>query len=119
MERRAREDARRRYHSSPRRYMMPQPMTTTTTACIEKGTYEPADMMEGAEGCQINDSSVSGNTLSFDMTCSVQGSETSVKGSFFSDGDEGKGNMQMSMKMGEMAMEVSTEWTSRYVGPCK
>lgn len=99
--------------------MMPEPVETTTTSCIEQGTYDPEDMMEGADDCDVKQSVIDDNTMNFEMTCLIEGTESTVKGSFHSEGETGKGNMDMSMMMGAMEMTVSTKWTSRYTGPCE
>ena len=97
---------------------MGQPMTRTTEECIKRTSFDPATMMQNAEGCRITRNDVSGNQADFTMECDIEGTQTSVTGKFVSDGNRGNGNMTMSMDGGGMKMEMKMDWTAERVGDC-
>ena len=97
---------------------MGQPMTRTTQECVKRTRFDPAEMMQNAERCRITRNDVSGNQADFSMECTIEGGQTSVTGSFVSDGDRGSGNMTMSMDGGGMKMEMKMDWTAERVGDC-
>ena len=97
---------------------MGQAMTRTTEECVQRTSFDPATMMQDAEGCRITRNDVSGNQADFAMECTIEGTQTSVTGKFVSDDDRGNGNMTMSMDGGGMKMEMKMEWTSERVGDC-
>lgn len=95
------------------------PTTETSTECVSDETFDPREMMKDAEGCRLTDENLSGDTLTFTMSCEVQGGAgATIQGRFQSDGDSGTGDMNMSMNMGGMSMEMDMNWTARRLGEC-
>ena len=92
--------------------------TQTSEECVTDTEFDPATMMEDAEGCELTHSSVDGNRLEFGMTCDVEGGTSTMEGSYEVDGDEGRGVMTMSMNMQGMTMEMEMSFTSERVGDC-
>jgi len=96
-----------------------EPTTETNTRCVQETSFNPSDMMADAEGCELLDEDLNGDTLTFRMECSMEeGMTATVNGEFQSDGDSGSGSMDMNMDMGEMKMTMDMEWTSKRVGDC-
>lgn len=98
--------------------MMPGETTNTSTVCVEESTYDPKDMLDGVEHCQMKSSSVTGNTLKFAMQCVMQGANADVSGQYTLMSDSGEGDMLIKMKAGPMDMNVNMAWTSTYLGDC-
>lgn len=98
--------------------MTGDPTTETTKECVKATSFNPSDMMENAQGCELVKDELNGNTLSFTMECNMQGSQAVVDGMFQTDGQTGNGNMDMTMSMGEMNMSMKMNWTSKRLGDC-
>ena len=89
--------------------------------CMSEGVFDPISMMEETDGCTFSNQTVSGNTIDYDMTCTdpdMPGAMT-AQFSFTIDGDQGSGNVDMSMDMnGQTAMTMSTSVAAKRVGDC-
>lgn len=100
--------------------MTGEPTTETTQKCVKQTSFNPSSMMKDAEGCELlQDEVVNGDTLNFRMECTVpQGGAVSVDGQYQTDGQTGKGNMNMEMNMGGMKMDMKMDWTAKRIGDC-
>lgn len=98
--------------------MSNEPITETTTKCVKETGFDPADMVQNAQGCAIVDENLDGDTLTFRMECNMQGTQGAIDGMFQTDGQTGKGNMDMTMSMGEIKMNMNMNWTSKRLGDC-
>lgn len=98
--------------------MTGEPTTETNTECVKETSFKPSDMMQDAEGCDLVRDELQGDTLTFRMECDMQGTQATVDGMFQTDGQTGKGNMDMNMSMGEMKMTMNMNWTAKRVGDC-
>lgn len=98
--------------------MTGQPVTETRTECVTENRFDPASMMQGAEGCRLIEDSLDGDTLSFRMECNMEGSQAAIDGRFQTDGQTGKGNMDMSINTGGMQMTMNMNWTAKRLGDC-
>lgn len=98
--------------------MTNEPTTETTTKCVKQTSFDPADMVQGAQGCVLVDENLDGDTLTFRMECNMQGTQGAVDGMFQTDGQTGKGNMDMTMSMGEIKMNMNMNWISKRLGGC-
>ncbi len=98
--------------------MTGEPTTETTTECVRETSFNPSEVMQDAEGCELVKDELAGDTLTFRMECNMEGTQATVDGNFQTDGESGKGNMDMNMNMGEMKMEMNMNWTSKRVGDC-
>lgn len=95
------------------------PTTETDTECVKETSFNPSEMMEKAQGCQLVEDELNGDTLTFRMECSMEQNATAtVDGEFQTDGQTGQGNMNMNMDMGGMQMNMDMNWTSKRVGDC-
>ena len=98
--------------------MTGQQETETETECIVESEYDPATMMEDQEGCQMNDSNLDGNTLTFSMSCEIQGGQMTMNGVYESDGDSAQGTTTMQMSFGQQNMTSEGTWTANRIGDC-
>lgn len=98
--------------------MTGEPTTETTTECVRETSFNPSDMMQDAEGCELVKDELNGDTLTYRMECNMQGTQATIDGQFQTDGQTGKGNMDMKMNMGEMKMNMKMDWTAKRVGDC-
>ncbi len=96
-----------------------QPTTETTTECVEEEKFDPRELMKDAQGCNLVDENLAGDTLSFSMVCSIQGGvQANMDGTFQSGGNTGEGNMNINMNMGGMSMNMDMSWTATRTGDC-
>ncbi len=98
--------------------MTGQPQTDTTKECVKQTSFDPASLMQGAEGCQMTKNNLTSNALDFSMACNMQGATTTINGRYEVNGDNGTGNMDMNMSMGEMKMTMKMNWTAHRLGDC-
>ncbi len=99
--------------------MTGSPVTETNTECVTEKSFDPREMMDGAEGCQLVDENLSGDTLTFAMACNMEGGATGeIKGRFQTDGQTGNGEMKMNMSMGQITMSMDMNWTAKRLGDC-
>ena len=95
------------------------PTTETTTECVTDKSFDPREMMKDAGGCTLTDESLDGDTLTFGMSCDVEGGgNATIAGRFQTDGSTGNGEMTMNMNMGGMSMAMDMNWTARRLGDC-
>ena len=74
--------------------------------------------MEGTDGCALADDSLDGDTLTFRMQCDLEGGSATIDGMFQTDGQTGKGNMDMLIDAGGTQMKMNMKWTARRIGDC-
>ncbi|MEX1237051.1 MAG: DUF3617 family protein, partial [Pseudomonadales bacterium] len=98
--------------------MTGKPVTEVDRTCVEVDSFEPQSMLQDVEECQEMRTELSGNTLTYALTCGQSGAEVSIQGRYEVNGDTGKGNMQMRMTIGAMKMESDTNWDSKRLGDC-
>jgi hypothetical protein len=98
--------------------MTGEPITETRTECVKERKFNPASMMQGTDGCDLIEDSLDGDTLSFQMECGMQGGQATIEGQFQTDGETGKGDMDMSINAGGMNMKMNMNWTAKRVGDC-
>ncbi len=95
------------------------PVTETTTECMKEKSFDPREMMQGAQGCNLVDENLSGDTLTFNMTCNMEGGAAGeIRGRFQTDGQTGSGEMVMNMSMGQVTMSMDMNWTAKRLGDC-
>lgn len=98
--------------------MTGDPITETNTECVKETRFDPNSMLEGTDGCRLVDENLSGDTLTFRMECNMQGSEALIDGSFQTDGQTGRGNMDMKIQSGDVNMSMNMNWTANRIGDC-
>lgn len=98
--------------------MTGQPVTETRSECVTDTKFNPGRMMQGTEGCELTEDELKGDTLTFSMRCSMQGSEAVIDGLYQADDHSGKGNMDMTINAGGMNMKMNMNWTAKRIGDC-
>lgn len=99
------------------------PKTKTTQECMTKDKFNPEkmskDMLDGMPGAECDSSNdVSGDVMTMDLTCNMQGGTMTAKGNWEFNGDEGSGNMKMDVEMQGMKMSMEVESQGRRIGDC-
>lgn len=92
--------------------------THTTQECVTISEFDPKTMAQDAEGCEVVESDVNGNTLTFTMNCNIQGGEAVINGRYQSNGDTGSGAMNMGISFGDQVMSMESSMTSKRLGDC-
>ena len=93
--------------------------TTTTQECMVEDEFDPANMLQDGDNCELNDSNLDGNTLTFTLTCQVEGGgPATMTGVYTSNGDSGNGTMNMEMSFGGQTMTMQGEFEGRRIGDC-
>lgn len=90
----------------------------TTQECILQDEFDPASSMGDQEGCEITESNLDGDTLTFSMSCSMQGGAATMHGVYQSDGNSGKGTTNMEYSFGGKTMKSEGSWVARRLGDC-
>lgn len=98
--------------------MTGQQTTETHTECVTQTEFDPRETMKEVRECRLTEENLNGDTLTFTMTCNMQGGTVSINGLYQSDGDTGTGNMTMNMNMGGMTMSMQRTMTARRIGDC-
>jgi len=94
-------------------------VTKTDRECIKEHTFKPEAIMQDLQNCELSKNELqNNNTLLFEMTCSMQGAKASLKGKYYTKGDEGNGDMKVQVDMGGMKMNMDITWDSKRVGDC-
>jgi hypothetical protein len=92
--------------------------TVVDTECLKDTEWDPATMVAQEEGCEVTDSVLDGDTLSFSMSCSMQGGTGEMTGRYTVDGDTGSGEMAIEVSFGGQSIKMESSMTSRRVGDC-
>ncbi len=99
--------------------MFPQPRVQTQQECIKDSQISPQDLTPSDGGeCSMTETNVSGNTLSWSMTCNTPGGAMNGQGSFESKGNSGSGDMKMNMTVEGQSFSMDMIWKGRRVGSC-
>lgn len=94
------------------------PVTETTSKCVTETSFDPASMMDSATGCSLAQNDIDGNTLTFEMACDMQGAQATMSGMYETDGQTGKGGMEVQVDAAGMDMSMEMSWTTRRAGDC-
>lgn len=92
--------------------------TNTQQECIVEDHFDPRKMAEGSDECEIADSNVDGNTLTFTMACTMQGGSATMTGTYTVDGDQGSGSMNMEGSFGGQTMTMESTMVANRIGDC-
>ena len=91
--------------------------TETKQDCVQENEFNPTQMLQGMEGCTM-DQDLSGNTLTFSMQCTSDQGTGSGSGKMTSNGDSGSGEMQMEWSTGGQNMSMEMQWDGKRIGDC-
>jgi hypothetical protein len=88
--------------------------------CMTEAVFDPSDMMGEERGCDISNQAVNGNTVDYDLACKDPSGQGAMQGhfSFTVDGDQGNGNVDMSLEFNGQTMNVSHTVSAKRVGDC-
>ena len=86
-----------------------------TTQCLTQDNLIPKDQKAGQE-CQVIDVKVTGNKVSWAISCKGQGGAMEGKGSVTYQGDEMNGLSTMEMK--EIGMKMTIKMKGKRIGDC-
>lgn len=93
---------------------MPHKMPGTSfTQCLTQKDIMPPVNQD--DHCQIQDQSISGNTVNYKMVCNQDGETTSGTGSFSYNNDTMTGRMEVDAG----GMKIITSYSGTWVGPCR
>ena len=94
------------------------PMTNTSTNCLTKDEPIPDQNQGGAKGCKMLDQKISGNTVSWRMVCTQDGTKIEGAGEMTYHGSSYEGTMKTTSMMEGQKMTAHMKLSGRYVGPC-
>lgn len=99
--------------------MSPQPRVQTSKECMTDTEVGPEDLIpdDGGE-CTITESNVSGNSMTWAVTCNTPGGAMSGSGNFTSKGDSGHGTMKMNMNIEGQSFNMEMNWEGKRTGSC-
>ena len=91
---------------------------STSQDCIDDSNITPEEMMKDAQGCNILESDVDKNSMTWTISCKNNGVEMIGKGHANSDGNTVSGGMNISATVNEQDVTMSTKWEGKYIGAC-
>ena len=101
--------------------MSVQVPATTTRTCINKNEMVPKPPAQGRgqeQECKMKEQKITGDTVSYVMECTGKGGmSTEISGEMTYKGDSMEGKSTMKVK-GPSSMEMSTQISGKYIGPC-
>ncbi|MEM7041631.1 MAG: DUF3617 family protein [Pseudomonadota bacterium] len=88
--------------------------------CMRKAVFDPASILGEEEACQVSNEIVSGNTVEYDLACADEEQRGSAAGhfSFTIDGDQGSGNVDLTLDVGGESMSMQYTLAAARVGDC-
>ncbi len=89
----------------------------THTQCLTKNDFVPKGVQQPGQECEITDTKVDGNTVTWTIQCTTQGAEMTGTGKTTYSGDSFEGTMVMSMP--QTNMEITTHMSGKRIGDCK
>ena len=92
--------------------------TQTDTECVVEQEFDPRTMFKDAQGCEVVNSSLEGNTLTYSLVCNVEGTQATINGLYTADGDVGGGSMNMEMSFSGQTMTMESSFDARRIGDC-
>ncbi len=95
-----------------------QQESETDTQCVVEDEYDPTTMMEDDMDCEVGESNLDGNTLTFSMSCNTQGGQMTMNAVYQSDGDSVQGTTVMEMSFGGQTMTSESSFTGNRIGDC-
>ena len=92
--------------------------TSTSKECIKEQEFDLAKILADTDGCNVIENVVSGNTLTFTMSCNIEGGQGTMSGVYTSDGDSGSGEMTMHMSFGGQTIKMDSTMSTKRIGDC-
>ena len=100
--------------------MFPQPRVETVKECMTEEKISPKDLLDAEDTgeCQITESNVSGNSMTWAMQCNNPGGTMTGSGNFTSKGDSASGSMNMNMNFEGQSISMEMSWEGKRIGSC-
>ncbi len=97
-----------------------QQVSETDTMCVVEDGYDPEKEMEIEDDmdCEVGESNLNGDTLTFSMSCNTQGGQMTMNAVYQSDGDSVQGTTVMEMSFGGQTMTSESSFTGNRIGDC-
>ena len=97
-----------------------QQESETDTECMVEDEYDPEKEMEIEDDmdCEVGESNLDGNTLTFSMSCNTQGGQMTMNAVYQSDGDSVQGTTVVEMSFGGQTMTSESSFTANRIGDC-
>lgn len=88
--------------------------------CMREAVFDPVSILGDEEGCEINNETVTGNTVDYDLACVDEQQRGSATGhfSFTIDGDQGSGNVDMTLDINGEVLNMQYSMAAARVGDC-
>ena len=95
-----------------------QTESETETECVVESELDLADLIDNQDGCEITESSLNGDTLTFSMSCKMQGGEMAMNAVYQSDGDSVDGTTKINISFGTQTMTSNGSFSGQRLGDC-
>ena len=97
-----------------------QQVSETDTMCVVEDGYDPAKEMEIEDDmdCEVGQSDLDGDTLTFSMSCNTQGGQMTMNAIYQSNGDSVQGTTVVEMSFGGQTMTSESSFTGNRIGDC-
>ncbi len=109
-----------RITSTTTNMMTGQPQTETEDQCMEESTFDPvAEIQDEGDGCAVSDQTISGNTMTFTMTCQGADGPPMVGNARYTvNENDGDGEITYTASFGGQTMTMQSSWVAERVGDC-
>lgn len=92
----------------------------TNTQCITEEQLKPETMMQDMQqGCELLESKVDGDTMTWKVHCNNPGGEMTGVGHVSGSNETISGGMEMTMSFSGQQMNMNMSWDGSYVGACE
>lgn len=88
------------------------------TQCISTDSIDPVEMMGNSNECEVTEQDVSGETVTWKMSCNTPDGPASGSGSFTSEGANAHGSMKIEFTVQGQTLEMNTRWEGERIGSC-
>ena len=95
------------------------PQTFSSTQCIREEKFDPTEEMTKSAECHLLSHEVSGNAMTWTMSCQMEQMLMQAEGRFESRGASASGRMTMSADMGGHPFTMEVTWNGTRIGPCE
>ena len=95
-----------------------QTESKTETKCVVESELDLAEMTENQDGCEVTESSLNGDTLTFSMSCKMQAGEMTMNAVYQSDGDSVDGTTKINISFGTQTMTSEGSFSGQRIGDC-
>ncbi len=98
--------------------MTGQQESQSNVECETDDFFDPASMMKQGDGCEVLESLLEGDTLTFDISCNMEGGQMNMHGKYKSDGDNAQGVMEMEISFSGQTLNSTGTWAAKRIGDC-